>query len=154
MAHNDDVPYVVIEKKGGGAGAFLMGALFGAGVALLLAPRSGRETREEIRAGVTRLRDRAGETVRDLQDTVADTIDGVRGEVNDRLDAAREAFEAGRRAARQTRRDMEHKVQDARARVRAGLDAARQTPPADGGARAQSPEARPNDTESETEFGV
>ena len=42
------------ESRGSGAGtvalAFLVGAAVGAGVALLLAPRSGRETREKLLA--------------------------------------------------------------------------------------------------------
>lgn len=118
MAH-DDMPYLVIERKDGGAGAFLLGALLGAGVALLLAPRAGTETREELRIGVNRLRERAEDTVRGFQDTVTDTLGTVRSEVTDRLETAREAFEAGRQAARDTRRDMELRVSEAKARVRA-----------------------------------
>ena len=48
--------------------SFLLGALTGAGIALLLAPRSGRETREAL--GVT-LRD-AADRGRALGDRVAD----------------------------------------------------------------------------------
>jgi gas vesicle protein len=154
MSDHDDVPYVVIEKKSGGASAFLIGAIVGAGLALLFAPRSGRETREELKAGVARMRDRANDTVRGLQETMTDTLDSVRDEVNDRIDSAREAFEAGRQAARDTRRQMEHKVQDARARVRAGIDAARQPPPQERDARSPAREPRANESDSETEFGA
>ncbi len=126
MADFDDLPYVVIERKEGGFGAFLLGALVGAGVALLFAPRTGEETREELRAGVNRLRERAEEGVRTLQDSVTTTVGNVRGEVTDRIEAARDAFEAGRQAARDTRRDMERRVDEAKTRVRAGIDAARQ----------------------------
>jgi len=125
MADHDDFPYLVIERREGGIGPFFLGALLGAGLALLFAPRTGEETREELKAGVTRLRERAEGTVRDLQDTVTDTIGSVRGEVTDRLEAAREAFEAGRQAARATRTDMERRVNDVKAGVRAGIDAAR-----------------------------
>lgn len=125
MADHDDVPYIVIERRSAGAGAFLWGALLGAGTALLLAPRSGRETREEIRAGALRIRDRAEDAVRSVTDTVNETISDVRGEVEGRLETAREAFEAGRRAARETRGDMEVRVREVRAGIRGGVDAAR-----------------------------
>lgn len=125
MADHDDMPYIVIERRSGGFGSLVLGALLGAGAALLLAPRSGRETRDEIRAGAFRLRDRAEDAVRGVTDTVQETIGGVRGEVEGRVEAARDAFEAGRRAARQTRREMETRVQEVRAGVRGGIDAAR-----------------------------
>jgi gas vesicle protein len=127
MAHHDDQPYIVIERRSGTLAGFLWGALVGAGVAMLLAPRSGRETRDEIRARALRLRDRAEEAVRGVADSVTDTIGEVRGEVEGRIDAAREAFEAGRRAARETRRDMEVRVREVRAGVRGAADAMRRT---------------------------
>lgn len=129
MSDQDDLPYIVIERRGGSIGAFIWGAVIGAGAALLFAPRSGEETREEILSGVQRLKDRAEETVRNVQDTVTETIGGVRDEVGGRLDAAKEAFEAGRQAARETRTDMERRVQDTRDRVRAGVAAAKAPPP-------------------------
>jgi gas vesicle protein len=137
MSHHDDLPYIIIERRSGSASAFLWGALIGAGTALLLAPRSGRDTRDEIRAGALRLRDRAEDAVRSVGDTVNETIGDVRGEVQGRMDAAREAFEAGRRAARETRDEMEVRVREVRAGVRGGVDAARRPPvggaPADNG---------------------
>lgn len=126
MADHDDLPYIVIERRSGSFGNLIMGALLGAGAALLLAPRSGRETRDEIRAGALRLRDRAEDAVRGVTDSVQETIGGVRGEVEDRIDSARDAFEAGRRAARETRREMETRVKEVRAGVRGGVDAVRQ----------------------------
>jgi gas vesicle protein len=125
MADHDELPYIVIERRSGSAGAFIWGALLGAGVALLLAPRSGRETRDEIRAGALRIRDRAEDAVRNVTDSVNETIGGVRGEVHGRMEAAREAFEAGRRAARETRQEMEVRLREVRAGVRGGVDAAR-----------------------------
>lgn len=124
MAHHDE-PYIVIERRSGTLSGFLWGALVGAGVAMLFAPRSGRETRNEIRDRAIRLRDRAEEAVRGVADTVTDTIGGMRGEVEGRIDAAREAFEAGRRAARETRQDMEVRVREVRAGVRGATDSMR-----------------------------
>ena len=50
MRHDeiDDEPYVIIEKNTGSVGSFLIGIAVGAGIALLLAPQSGEETRAEI----------------------------------------------------------------------------------------------------------
>ena len=45
---DDDEPYVVIEKSSGGIGSFLMGIAVGAGIALLMAPSSGMETRRRL----------------------------------------------------------------------------------------------------------
>jgi gas vesicle protein len=149
MSHHDELPYVIIERRSGSATAFLWGALIGAGTALLLAPRSGRETRDDIRASALRLRDRAEDAVRSVGDTVTGTIDDVRGEVQDRLDAAREAFEAGRQAARETRDEMELRVREVRAGVRGGVDAARRHP--DGRVTVDGIEL---DAENDSEFGV
>lgn len=125
MADHEELPYIVIERRSGGAGAFVWGALIGAGLALLFAPRSGRETRDEIRAGALRIRDRAEDAVRSVTESVQETVGGVRGEVQGRIDAARDAFEAGRRAARETRDEMEHRVREVRAGIRGGVEAAR-----------------------------
>ena len=118
---DDDLPFVVVEKNTGSMGAFVWGALIGAGVALLFAPKSGRETRDGIIGGARRIRETAEETVSRVQGAVTGTIDGVRQQVNDRIDSARDAMEAGRRAARDTRSDLQRRA----AQARSGFDAAR-----------------------------
>src|SRR5690242_1469204 len=42
---DDETPYVIIEDRSSDIGPFLLGALVGAGLALLLAPHSGPQTR-------------------------------------------------------------------------------------------------------------
>lgn len=126
MSQYDDTPYIVIEKRSAGIGSFLLGTLVGAGIALLFAPRSGEETREELRVGATRLRRQAEDTVRNVQGAVYDSLDRARSNVNERIDAARDAFEAGRQAARETRVEVEERVREARERVRSGVDEARE----------------------------
>jgi gas vesicle protein len=49
---------------------FLMGGVIGAGIALLTAPRSGEETREQIRAKGVELRDTAEQSVDEALTTV------------------------------------------------------------------------------------
>jgi gas vesicle protein len=147
MSDHDEMPYIIIERRSGSATAFLWGALIGAGAALLLAPRSGRETRDEIRAGALRFRDRAEDAVRSVGDSVTETIGGVRSEVQGRIETARDAFEAGRRAARETRDEMEVRVREVRAGVRGGVESARRAPtptPA-----APQPEIEPRDGDSD-----
>jgi gas vesicle protein len=83
--------------------AFLTGALIGAAAALLLAPRSGRETREQLR-GYAR---RAEEGVRDLADKAGQALDRAVGEgrefVQEQKSVLSEAWEAGREAIRRER---------------------------------------------------
>lgn len=143
MADYDDLPHVVIERRGS-VEAFLWGALLGAGVALLLAPRSGSETQAEIRATARRLRgaaegrvnevrDRVGEAVERTRTRVTDRVDAVRGTLEDRAEQARHAIRAGRDAARSARSELERRVDDAKAAYRAGLDATRAPRPAAAG---------------------
>lgn len=47
------------------AGGFLVGSVIGVATALLFAPRSGEETRSEIRDKAVELRDRTTDTVKD-----------------------------------------------------------------------------------------
>jgi gas vesicle protein len=113
MADHDDLPYIVIERRSAGLAPFLWGAAIGAGLALLFAPRSGRELRRELGEGVQRLRSAAEDTVRQLQDSVSGTIEDLREEVSSRLDSARRAMEAGRRAAHAARADLERRIREA-----------------------------------------
>ena len=115
MADRDEYATIVIEREAG-VGSFLLGALIGAGAALLLAPRAGTETRTELRAGLNRLRDRAEDGLRSLQENVSERYDEVRSEVGDRVIAARDACESGRHTA-------EDRVREARERARAGYEA-------------------------------
>jgi gas vesicle protein len=48
--------------------AFLAGALLGAGIAILLAPQSGAETREQVAAWAKRAQEKTSETVSRLRE--------------------------------------------------------------------------------------
>lgn len=125
MRDHDDLPYIVIERRSGGLSPFLWGALLGAGAALLLAPRSGAETQEEIRRTAYRLRadveDRVTTarntvtgTVNRTRDLVQDRIDGIRDVVDGRVGQARHAIDTGRRVARDARSELERRVAEAK----------------------------------------
>lgn len=122
----NDEPYIVVERHDEASLApFLWGALIGAGIALLFAPRSGRETRETITQGAMRLKDAAEDTVRTVQESVTGAVDNVRSQVGGGVHRARSAVEAGRTAARESRADMERRIREARAGFESGVRAAR-----------------------------
>jgi gas vesicle protein len=124
---DDELPYIIVERSESSVGVlpFLWGALLGAGAALLLAPRSGRETRAEISGGVRKLKEKAEDTVRGVQESVTEAVDGVREQVTGRVNTARTAFDAGKVAARESRSDMERRIREARASFESGQRAAR-----------------------------
>ena len=135
MRDYDDLPYIVIERHSGGTSAFFWGALLGAGAALLLAPRSGAETQDEIRRSVQRLRDTAEGRADEVRGSVTrtrnrfiDQIDTVRSTFEDRAERARDAIETGRRTALSAREELERRVEAARSGV-APSPAIEDTPP-------------------------
>ncbi|MYE34252.1 MAG: YtxH domain-containing protein [Gemmatimonadales bacterium] len=144
MSEHEQQPYVVVERRASGVVAFLCGALVGAGVALLLAPKSGRETQADLKEGARRLREGTGERLTDLRDTLGERYDRTRDRVEtqvgafrrnvaDRQKKAGEAIKAGKDAARQARSDLEARVSESKEAYRAAL--------ADG----EAPEDHPED---------
>jgi gas vesicle protein len=88
-------------------GGLLIGAGIGAGIALLYAPVSGKETRKLIRRKAEEARDtvvEAGEQVRDrvagAGESVADAARGVYRKSATMAAGAAGVFDAGRRAAK------------------------------------------------------
>jgi gas vesicle protein len=108
----------VVVEKGGSFGAFLWGAMIGAGAMLLFAPRSGRETRQELGDSFRRLRDTADAAIKDMQDAATEAVSGVRSQVETRVDATRSAFDASRDAARGARTDLGQRWEQGREGVR------------------------------------
>ena len=71
---------------------FLIGAVVGAGLALLLAPATGVETRRRL-----------GDTARRMRDGARDRIDQARGTIGDLKEEARAAVQSGRDAFARSR---------------------------------------------------
>ncbi len=122
---DDGVPYVVIERTGSGLFPFVWGALLGAAAALLLAPKSGAETQEELKERARRLREQAEGKVDELQGTLQDAFktgrqqveekyEYAKGKVSEGRDKAQQAINAGRKAARAARGEVEDRMADAR----------------------------------------
>ena len=125
MRDRDDVPYIVIDRGGGGFGSFVLGALVGAGVALLMAPRSGEETQAEIRARADRLRETAEDRVRDAQRRIESRVEQAKDGLHSRIDDVKDAVDSGRQAAAEARVTLERRLEQSKAAYRAGIDAAR-----------------------------
>lgn len=133
----DDEPHVIIEKHSGGSGNFLLGIALGAGLALLLAPQSGRKTRRDIERRARMARQRAEDLAQDVGDRVTDQLSRARNEVELKLDTARSeidlrkrqvqsAVHAGREAARDARDELERRIADTKAAYQAGVDVSRE----------------------------
>ena len=127
MRNQDDLPYILVERDSGGSfGSFCLGALVGAGLALLFAPQSGEETQEEIRARAEKLRLAAEERMREAQVTIEDRLENVREGVESRVELVRDAVESGRAAAEEARTDLEAKLERSKAAAKAGIAAAKE----------------------------
>ena len=134
---DDDEPFVVIEKKSGGLGTFLLGIAVGAGIALLFAPQSGEETRRGLARSARRARRAASDAVGDVGEVVSETFESARQQVEAKIDRARESIEmqreqvqravhAGRAAAAQARADLERRLAETKAAYNAGAQVARE----------------------------
>lgn len=139
MRHDeyDHGPSVVIEKHTGGVGAFLFGLAVGAGVALLLAPQAGIDTRRVIARRARDARAQALDAADDVTTRVTDRFDRARSAVETRVATARDAVElrrrqvqraveAGRAAAEQAREDLERRIAETKAAYQAGARVARE----------------------------
>lgn len=134
MRNQDDGPYIVIERdSGGGVGSFVLGALLGAGIALLLAPKAGVETQEDLKRQARKLRSAAEERVREAQRQIEERLGEVRDGVQSRVEDVKQAVTAGRSAAVDARGDLEKRLQRSKAAYRAGVQAAREAIAADEG---------------------
>ncbi|RJQ16120.1 MAG: YtxH domain-containing protein [Nitrospiraceae bacterium] len=80
--------------------AFVLGGIVGAGVALLTAPQSGRETREKLKELADETRKKASEYAGQAKDTFSHAIESGKHYVEEKkslistaIDAGKEAFE-------------------------------------------------------------
>jgi gas vesicle protein len=87
MADNNNASHV-----GGYLAAFTLGAAIGAGIALLYAPRSGKETREVI-----------AKTAREVKDKAEEALDEAKVFIREKKAEFAAAIEAGKEAVREER---------------------------------------------------
>ncbi len=115
MSSGDDKQAVIIERtRAPELGAFLLGAVVGAGLALLFAPSSGVETQRKIRDNARKLKELTEDRVRLLRDDLGERVGATKGVV-----------EQGRQIAAEARSELEDKLERSKAVYRAGIKAAR-----------------------------
>jgi gas vesicle protein len=125
---NDDRDVVVIREGDSGVRWFLLGALLGAGAALLMAPASGEETRRRLSRQARRVRARTEDLMDEFGERVRTGASRVRDEVEDRVDDLRsdigEFGDAVRGAGTSAREELERRLADARSRRRTRVEVA------------------------------
>lgn len=82
MADND-------SDLGAFMAGFLLGGMIGAGVALLLAPQSGEETREMLRERSIELKGRAEQAATDFRSKAETTLQEGRERIDEAVETAR-----------------------------------------------------------------
>ena len=80
----------------------LLGALIGVSAGILLAPKSGKETREDIGEAFDETVRTVKETSTDLVDNAKDTYEDIKYRAYTDLEPVREGFDYGKEIARQT----------------------------------------------------
>jgi gas vesicle protein len=83
--------------------AFLGGAALGAIAALLLAPQSGRQTRQQLRTYARKAEDRLREAANEAGQKLEEVVNEGKEYVDARKSVLREAFDAGREAIKRER---------------------------------------------------
>lgn len=87
-------------------GGLAIGALGGFFLGLLVAPRSGGETREGIGDSITDMRDRTNEMLENVRGNTEALLNQTRTTIEEKMSLLNEAVEAGRRAADYKRAEL------------------------------------------------
>lgn len=99
------------EENQGKFGAFLGGALLGgalgAVLGLLMAPRSGQETRHQLSEGMADFRERSAKMVEDVSETAGGRFGSLRETFGKKISLISEAIDAGRKAAGDVRAEQQ-----------------------------------------------
>jgi gas vesicle protein len=78
--------------------AFFIGGLVGAGVALLLAPQPGKETRQKIKELAEEAKEKATKYAEEVKSKVTSTVEKGKGLVEEKKSLIKTAVEAGKEA--------------------------------------------------------
>lgn len=78
--------------------SFLLGGMVGAGLALLLAPQSGQETRRKIRELTDEVKGKTGDYVQHAKERVSSTVEKGKEYVEEKKSVITAAIEAGKEA--------------------------------------------------------
>ena len=94
MSHHDEEGY----SSGSVLLAFVLGGMVGAGVALLLAPQSGTETRRKIKELTDDVKEKATDYAGTAKGKVVSTVDKAKELYEEKKSAISSAVEAGKEA--------------------------------------------------------
>ena len=86
------------DNDGGGILWFLAGLGIGAALGILYAPKTGEETRQQLRDAAEQGRDAISERARQARDQAGTWADKGREYLNSQKEQIRSAYEAGRQA--------------------------------------------------------
>ncbi|MBI5195546.1 MAG: YtxH domain-containing protein [Nitrospirae bacterium] len=78
--------------------AFVLGGVVGAGVALLMAPQSGRETRQKIKDLASDAKEKAADYATHIKEKVSSAVEHGKGFVEEKKSLIATAIEAGKEA--------------------------------------------------------
>ena len=100
-----------MEHEGsGGVGSvvssFFLGGLIGAGIALLVAPATGRETREQIRGFAGNVKGKADDYYDQIKEAVTSTLENGKGLIEEKKRLITNAVQAGIDAYEKKKEEM------------------------------------------------
>jgi len=91
-----------MKDEGFGSGSlllsFLLGGVVGAGLALLVAPQAGEETRRKIKELADDIKDKTNEYISETREKVAAVADEGRGYYDEKKSLLKSAIDAGKDA--------------------------------------------------------
>ncbi|SNB44953.1 YtxH domain-containing protein [Geobacter sp. DSM 9736] len=100
-----------------GALMLVAGGIIGAGVALLFAPKTGKETREDLGRYATKTRRRAEEVVDDLSSSISEMVDKVGEKASELLDSGKDAAGTARESLLKAIDEGQEKLEKQRSRL-------------------------------------
>lgn len=78
--------------------SFLLGGMVGAGLALLLAPQSGPETRKRVREFADDMKGKASDYMDQAKESLSTTVEKGKGYIDEKKSVIAAAIEAGKEA--------------------------------------------------------
>lgn len=108
MSNNEEKSVVINFLAGLG-----LGALVGAATALLLAPKSGSETRQELKSATDDLRGKADKVIHDLSESGEELVKKSREIIESTRDKVQQAIEAGKEAMKSSQEKTVESSEDA-----------------------------------------
>jgi len=120
MADNDN------DYGASGLGWFLAGLGLGALVGVLYAPKSGKETREDLKAGALDAKERATVLAQQGRERAAEYAAQGREQLDDYMDRGREYYDRGRTQWSEYVEKGKGMVQDQQSKIATAIDAGKQ----------------------------